>query len=66
MIREKFVDSVVPPPERILDLIVRAEDHKEVGVDGRESLEGGGSVEASGRTGLRRTQDCAQASDRVS
>jgi hypothetical protein len=26
MIREKFVDAVVPAPERILDLIVRAED----------------------------------------
>jgi hypothetical protein len=30
MIREKFVDAVVPPPERILDLIVRAEDHKKL------------------------------------
>jgi hypothetical protein len=30
MIREKFIDAVVPPPERILDLIVRAEDHKKL------------------------------------
>ena len=30
MIREKFVDAVVPPPSRILDLIVREEAHKKL------------------------------------
>jgi hypothetical protein len=30
MIREKFVDAVVPPPERILDLIVHAEEHNKI------------------------------------
>jgi hypothetical protein len=30
MIREKPADAVIPPPERILDLIVRAEERKKV------------------------------------
>jgi hypothetical protein len=30
IIREKFVDAVVPPPEQVLDLIVREEAHKKL------------------------------------
>jgi len=30
MIREKFVDAVVPPPSRVFDLIVREEAHKKL------------------------------------
>ena len=30
MIREKIVDAVVPSPERVLDLIVRTENHKKL------------------------------------
>jgi len=30
MIRDKCVDAVMPPPERVLDLIVREEAHKKL------------------------------------
>src|SRR5229473_6315007 len=30
MIREKFVDAIVPTPSRVLDLIVREEAHKKL------------------------------------